>query len=54
MLSCNPLACCVQDAFARLHLARMCALVVHSDQASGDVSRNGAPFWRMLVLLATR
>ena len=44
----------LQDNFARLHLARMCAMVVHSDQAAGDVGRDGAPFWRMLVLLATR
>ena len=44
----------MEDVFARLHLARLCALVVHSDQAAGDVTRDGAPFWRMLVLLATR
>eukprot|EP00887_Chlorella_sp_A99_P007321 scaffold2.g7321.t1 len=44
----------LEDAFARLHLARLCALVVHSDQAAGDVGRDGAPFWNMLVLLATR
>ena len=44
----------LEDAFARLHLARLCAYVVHSDQSAGDVSRDGAPFWQMLCLLATR
>jgi hypothetical protein len=44
----------LEDNFARLHLARMCAYVLHSDQASTDVSRDGAPFWQMLCLLATR
>lgn len=44
----------LEDAFARLHLARLCAHVVHSDQSATDVSRDGAPFWQMLCLLATR
>lgn len=44
----------LEDAFARLHLARLCAYVVHSDQSAGDVSRDGAPFWKMLCLLAVR
>lgn len=44
----------LEDAFARLYLARLCAHVVHSDQAATDVARDGAPFWRMLCLLATR
>ncbi len=44
----------LEDSFGRLHLARLCAAVVHSDQSSNDVSRDGAPFWRMLCLLATR
>jgi hypothetical protein len=44
----------LEDGFARLHLARLCAAVVHSDQAAGDVGRDGAPFWRMLCALATR
>lgn len=44
----------LEDAWARLYLARACAYVVHSDQSSGDVSRDGAPFWQMLYLLATR
>lgn len=44
----------LEDAFARLYLARLCAHVVHSDQSSTDVSRDGAPFWQMLRLLATR
>ena len=44
----------LEDNFARLHLARLCAYVLHSDQASTDVSRDGAPFWQMLCLLATR
>ena len=44
----------LDDSFARLHLARLCAAVVHSDQSATDVSRDGAPFWYMLCLLATR
>lgn len=44
----------LEDAFARLHLARLCAHVVHSDQSATDVSRDGAPFWQMLCLLAVR
>ena len=44
----------LEDSWARLYLARACAYVVHSDQSSGDVSRDGAPFWHMLHLLATR
>lgn len=44
----------LEDSFARLHLARLCAAVVHSDQSATDVSRDGAPFWHMLCLLATR
>lgn len=44
----------LEDSWARLYLARTCALVVHSDQSSGDVSRGGAPFWQMLHLLAIR
>jgi len=44
----------IKDTFARLHLARLCAAVIYSDQSSGDVSRGGGPFWRMLVLLSTR
>lgn len=44
----------LEDVFARLHLARLCAHVVHSDQSATDVSRDGAPFWHMLCLLATR
>lgn len=44
----------MKDTFARLHLARLCAAVVYSDQSSGDVSRGGASFWKMLVLLSTR
>ncbi len=44
----------MEDAFARLHLARLCAHVVHSDQSATDVSRDGAPFWQMLCLLASR
>jgi hypothetical protein len=44
----------MKDTFARLHLARLCAAVIYSDQSSGDVSRGGGPFWKMLVLLSTR
>jgi hypothetical protein len=44
----------LEDSFARMHLARLCAAVVHSDQSATDVSRDGAPFWAMLCLLATR
>ena len=44
----------LEDPWARLHLARACAYVLHSDQSSGDVSRDGAPFWHMLHLLAMR
>ncbi|KFM28101.1 hypothetical protein F751_5212 [Auxenochlorella protothecoides] len=42
------------DPFARLTLARLCAEVVHSDARGADISRDGAPFWNMLCLLATR
>lgn len=44
----------LEDSFARLYLGRLCAYVVHSDQSATDVARDGAPFWRMLCLLATR
>lgn len=44
----------LEDNFARMYLARTCAHVLHSDQSAGDVSRGGAPFWRMLCMLATR
>ena len=44
----------LEDPFARLALARTCAHVLHSDQGTGDASRGGAAFWRMLVLLAVR
>jgi hypothetical protein len=44
----------LDDPFSRLHVARLCSNVLHSDQASGDLGREGGPFWRMLVLLATR
>lgn len=44
----------ISDPFARLHLARLCSAVVYSDQSAGDVSRDGGPFWKMLVLLAIR
>lgn len=43
----------LQDPWARSHLARACAAVVHSDQGSCDVGRGGAPFWQALVTLAT-
>ncbi|KAL6768752.1 hypothetical protein ACKKBF_B16055 [Auxenochlorella protothecoides x Auxenochlorella symbiontica] len=42
------------DPFARLTFARLCAEVVHSDARGADISRDGAPFWNMLCLLATR
>ena len=44
----------LEDAFSRVHLARACAAVLHSDQGSSDVSRGGGPFWHMLCLLAIR
>ena len=44
----------LEDSFARLHLARACAAVLHSDQGASDVARGGGPFWRMLCMLATR
>ncbi|PSC76102.1 short-chain dehydrogenase [Micractinium conductrix] len=44
----------LEDDFGRLYLARLCANVVQSDQSATDVSRDGAPYWRMLCLLATR
>lgn len=44
----------LEDSFARLYLARLCAAVVQSDQSATDVARDGAPFFRMLCLLATR
>lgn len=44
----------LEDAFARLHLARACAAVLHSDQGASDVGRGGGPFWSMLCMLGTR
>ncbi|KAL4422766.1 hypothetical protein ABPG75_008963 [Micractinium tetrahymenae] len=44
----------LEDSFARLYLSRLCAAVVQSDQSATDVARDGAPFFRMLCLLATR
>jgi hypothetical protein len=44
----------LEDPFARLHLARACAAVLHSDQGVSDVSRGGGPFFNMLCMLAIR
>jgi len=44
----------LEDPFARLHLARACAAVLHSDQGASDVSRGGGPFFNMLCMLAIR
>jgi hypothetical protein len=44
----------LKDQFARAHLARICARIIHSDQGSLDISRNGAPFGEMLRLLISR
>ena len=44
------------DAWARVHLARLCAAFVHADWSSTQefVDNAGLPFWRMLILLATK
>ncbi len=44
----------LEDPFARVHLARACAAVLHSDQGASDVSRGGGPFFNMLCMLAIR
>lgn len=54
ILSASSCGINLEDPFARLALARMCAYVLHSDHGSGDVSRGGASFWRMLILMAVR
>lgn len=44
------------DAWARVHLARLCAAFIHADWSSTQefVDASGMPFWRMLILLATK
>jgi len=53
---CVPPSCGMnlKDQFARAHLARICARIIHSDQGSLDISRNGAPFGEMLRLFISR
>ncbi len=43
-----------EDDFGRLYIARMCAAVLHSDVATGRSAEAAAPFWTLLMLLATR
>ncbi|KAK2078838.1 hypothetical protein QBZ16_003678 [Prototheca wickerhamii] len=50
----KPSPITLSDPFARLALARLCARVVHSEGRASNVDGEGAPFWRMLCLLATR
>lgn len=44
------------DKWGRLELARLCSAAVYADWTSTQdfVDRVGAPFWKMLCLLATR
>ena len=44
----------LSDKWARMYMARLCAAVLlHERSPAGEVSDGAAPFWRMLVLLAT-
>lgn len=44
------------DKWGRVEIARLCAAAVYADWTSTQdfVRRVGAPFWKMLCLLATR
>ena len=44
------------DKWGRIEIARLCAAAVYADWTSTQdfVKRVGAPFWKMLCLLATR
>lgn len=46
----------IVDKWARVYLARLCAAMLYADWSSATefVKGPGAPFWRMLTLLATR
>lgn len=42
----------ISDTLARVHLARMCAYLINSDQGSLDpTSQAGMPFWNLLQIL---
>lgn len=46
----------IMDKWARVYLARLCAALLYADWSStAEFAKGpGAPFWRMLTLLATR
>jgi hypothetical protein len=46
----------ISDQWGRVEIARLCAAAVYADWTStlDFVKRVGAPFWKMLCLLATR
>ena len=46
----------MEDRWGRVYLARLCAAVVYGDwtDTTKFVRGPGGPFWRMLLLIATR
>lgn len=42
------------DKFGRVHLARLCSAVCHSDRTPATLAGDAYEFFRMLALLATR
>lgn len=45
----------LSDTLARVHLARICAYLINSDQGSLDpTSQSGMPFWKLLLMLISK